>query len=464
MNSRILRFLTIALLIAFGTASCDKDEDEFVAPPQFALTSEYSNEVALDWMHFYLDIERFTPGYRPPVSARTAGYIGLTAYEAVVGGMPDYNPISGNFFGLSIPKPKEGEEYHWPTCLHAAYTKSFGYFFPNAPSAQQQRLFTLEQKYNDKFSAEVPLEVYNRSKAYGETVAALVYEWSQSDVAGHQAYLRNNDPSYAPPSGPGLWQPTYPDYSAALLPHWGEVRTFAATDDDSVPAPLAYSEDPNSELYVQAKEVMVKVNKIKAGNPEYPEDEWIADFWSDDCPTKTFTPAARWIAITNQLIEEKGARLDLAVFAYAKVGMGLNDAGVRCWHEKYRYNVLRPIDYIRQVMAGQEGWNSIMCPTSGNFLTPNFPAYPSGHATFGGVAAEILTDLFGFNYAMTDRCHEGRVEFLSTPRSYKNFYEMAQENAYSRLPIGVHYKMDAEAGVELGYQIGRKINNLPWKK
>jgi membrane-associated phospholipid phosphatase len=209
---------------------------------------------------------------------------------------------------------------------------------------------------------------------------------------------------------------------------------------------------------------MVKVNKIKAGNPEYPEDEWIADFWSDDCPTKTFTPAARWIAITNQLIEEKGARLDLAVFAYAKVGMGLNDAGVRCWHEKYRYNVLRPIDYIRQVMAGQEGWNSIMCPTSGNFLTPNFPAYPSGHATFGGVAAEILTDLFGFNYAMTDRCHEGRVEFLSTPRSYKNFYEMAQENAYSRLPIGVHYKMDAEAGVELGYQIGRKINNLPWKK
>ncbi len=461
MNSRILRFLTVALLVAFGAVSCDKDE--FVAPVTFTLTEDFSNEVALDWMKFYLEIERYTPGYRPPVSARTAAYIGLTGYEAVVGGMPDYNSLSGYFFGLSVPSPKADEEYHWPTCLHAAYAKSFSYFFPIAPSAQQQRLFTLEQKYNDKFSAEVPQEVYNRSKAYGETVAAIVFEWSQSDAAGHEGYLHNNDPSFVPPTGVGFWQPTYPDFSPALLPHWGEVRTFAATEDDGVPSPLPYSEDPNSEIYVQAKEVMIKVNKIKGGNPDYPEDEWIADFWSDDCPTKTFTPAGRWIAITNQLLEEKNARLDLAVYAYAKVCMGLNDAGVRCWHEKYKYNVLRPIDYIRNVM-GQSDWNTIMCPSSGNYYTPPFPAYPSGHATFGGVSAEILTDIFGYNHSMTDRCHEGRVEFLSTPRSFGNFYDMAVENGYSRLPIGVHYRMDAEAGVELGYQIGKKINNLPWKK
>ena len=112
---------------------------------------------------------------------------------------------------------------------------------------------------------------------------------------------------------------------------------------------------------------------------------------------------------------------------------------------------------------GQSDWNTLMCPADGNFYTPNFPAYPSGHATFSAASAEILTDLFGFDHPMTDRCHEGRVEFLSTPRSFGSFYEMAEENAYSRIPLGVHFRMDAEAGLDLGYRIGKKVNRLPWK-
>jgi len=40
---------------------------------------------------------------------------------------------------------------------------------------------------------------------------------------------------------------------------------------------------------------------------------------------------------------------------------------------------------------------------------------------------------------------------------------MAQENAYSRLPIGVHFRMDSEAALDLGYKVGRRVNNLPWQ-
>ena len=151
------------------------------------------------------------------------------------------------------------------------------------------------------------------------------------------------------------------------------------------------------------------------------------------------------------------------MYAYAKVSFALCDAGIRCWGEKYVYNYIRPIDYIRQVM-GQPDWNTIMCPADGNFYTPNFPTYPSGHATFGAASAEVLSDLFGYSYSMTDRCHEGRVEFLSTPRSFGSFDEMADENAYSRIPLGVHFRMDAEAGVDLGHKVGKKVNSLPCKK
>jgi len=65
---------------------------------------------------------------------------------------------------------------------------------------------------------------------------------------------------------------------------------------------------------------------------------------------------------------------------------------------------------------------------------------------------------------MTDRCHEGRPEFIGTPRAFNSFYEMAEENAESRIPLGVHYRMDCEQGVNLGYRCGRRVNQLPWKK
>lgn len=467
MNIRSLRIIIILCLTNLAIFSCKKDE--IILPiveeeeEELPLAKDFSNEVAKSWMDFFLEIERFTPGYRPPVSARASAYIGLTGYEALVGGMPEFNSFSGYYPALNVPTIAPEREYHWPTVLNNAYATAFARFFPNAPSAQQQKQFELEKYYNDRFATEVPLDVYNRSIEYGETVAKAVFDWSKTDTKGHEGYLRNNDPNYNAPSGEGLWQPTYPDFAPALLPRWGEVRTFAAGEDDVIPPPIPFSYKDDSELYIQATEVMIKVNKIKDGNPDYPDDEWIADFWSDDCPTKTFTPSARWIAIASQAIGIKKLNLDEAVYLYAKIGMALSDAGVRAWHEKYRYNVMRPIDYIANIM-GEQQWNTIMCPSSGNYFTPPFPAYPSGHATFGAVASEVLTEMFGSSFPVLDRSHEGRSEFISKPRAFNNFYEMAEENAYSRLPIGVHFRMDAETGLDLGYRIGRKINNLPWKK
>lgn len=461
MNNKFTNAI-IVLLLMFGVFACQK-ESPVLLPDELPKTADFDNEVALEWMQFYLEIERYTPGYLPPVSARASAYICLAAYQAVVPGMAEsYNSLQSTFPAMKLPEAESGQEYHWPTALHAAYSSIFSAFFPTAPASMQQKLFALKQKFNIEFGQTVPADVYKRSSDFGTAVANAVYNWSKTDASGHEAYLHNTDPSYQPPNFAGSWQPTYPDYSQALLPYWGQVRTFVASSDDNAPQPLPFSTDPTSQIYVQAKEVKNLVNLIKGGQ-NY-EDRWIANFWSDDCPILTFTPSGRWIAVTNQLISTKKSSLDEAVYAYAKVCMALSDSGVRCWNEKYKYNYLRPVDYIRQMMGDTE-WNTVMCPDgSGNYFTPPFPAYPSGHATFGAAAAEVLTDVFGISTAMTDRCHEGRTEFISTPRSFQSFYEMAEENAYSRIPLGVHFRMDAEAGLKLGYQIGRKVNRLPWKK
>ena len=92
--------------------------------------------------------------------------------------------------------------------------------------------------------------------------------------------------------------------------------------------------------------------------------------------------------------------------------------------------------------------------------TPNFPAYPSGHATFGAAAGEILKSIFGNKISITDRSHEDNKEFIGTPRSFNSFDKMILENATSRLYLGVHYRMDCDEGLRLGKIIGMNAAKL----
>ena len=81
----------------------------------------------------------------------------------------------------------------------------------------------------------------------------------------------------------------------------------------------------------------------------------------------------------------------------------------------------------------------------------------------GSSATEILASVFGYNYPMTDRSHEFRTDFAGEPRSYSQLFFMTLENAWSRVPLGVHFRMDSEAATNLGTGIIKKVNNLHGK-
>ncbi len=460
------QLLAVFAFFALLLSSCSEDKlpvIDDISSSAIRPTEQFTANLALKWNELFLEVERFSEGYRPPVSARASAYVNLAAYEAAYPGMQDKYRSFGNYYeGLDLPEFAFLGDIHYPTAINAAYETSLRHFFPTAPATQLFKIVELANSFNEEYKSQLPIEVFVRSRKFGREVADAVFKWSSTDVEGHNAYTRNNDASYIPPAGTGKWKPTFPDFSPALLPRWGRVRTFAADTRDIVADPLPYSDSPSSEIYQQAKRVELLVNEVKANKK--PEDRWIADFWSDDCPILTFTPAGRWVAIANQVVVKEKPNLAKAIETYAKVGMALCDAGIRCWHEKYRFNYERPIDYVRRVM-GDQNWNTVMCPDgSGNYFTPPFPAYPSGHATFGAAAAIVLADLYGDTYKMIDRCHEGRTEFISAPRAFNSFFAMAEENAYSRIPLGVHFEMDAVEGLNLGYGVGSKVNALPWRK
>ncbi len=449
----LLAFLAAGLFIQ----AC-KDVD---SEPVEDLVKNYDYRASFEWNELFLEIERYAAGYRPGPAPRALAYMGLSAYEACIKGMPDFNSVANLYPGLAIPAISAGD-YHWPTVVNASYGYLMPRFFPNVTDNLKQKITALENQWNDKALADVSQEVFERSRNYGQAVASAIWEYSKTDGVGHDHYLDpfqgyNWENHY---SKDGDWKPTFPGPGKPMGGVWGGARAFAISQDEKLcKPPLPYSASPQSELYSQALEVYAQNTPTLSY-----EDEWVGEFWSDDLVNLTFSPGPRWTAIGNQVLKLENSDLETAIFMHVKVGMALNDASVGCWYSKYYYNVERPQTYINRVF--DPAWKpALYNPLTGEEgFTPSFPAYPSGHSTMGAAGAEVLGSVFGYAYSMTDRCHENRTEFEGVPRTFGSFFEMAQENAWSRVPLGVHFRMDCEEGVRFGTVIGREVNNLPWKK
>ncbi|MEP6646386.1 MAG: vanadium-dependent haloperoxidase [Saprospiraceae bacterium] len=477
MNSRklLLLFSSLSLFIILFTVSC-KEEPNLT--PTTKLVKDYTAEAPLKWNKLFLEVERYADGYRPGPAPRALGYMGFAAYEACISGMPEYNSLRSLYPAVNIPQIQTGVEYHWPTVVHSIYKTMFPLFFNGKfngggelPGGVRNDWNSLISELDSKYLAEAGEEVYNRSKAYGESVANSIWDWSTTDPYGHEAYKNpfgnySTNETYdwaAHYKGPGDWEPTVPGPTTPMYPYYGKARTWALKETEKTCLPpshyfMSYSEDPHSEYYSEAIQAYSK-NAASDYNVE-----WVGEFWSDDLFNLTFSPGPRWIAIGNQIIEREHAPLDKAIEAYAKTGMSLNDAAVACWYSKYLYNTERPVTYIKKFIDPNYKSN-LDNPLTGQIgFVPPFPAYPSGHSTMGGAGAESLASVFGYSYGMTDNCHLGRTEFEGVPRTFSSLHEMANENAWSRVLLGTHWYADCEEGVRFGTVIGQKVDALPWKK
>jgi membrane-associated phospholipid phosphatase len=441
------------VFLLFLVTSCNKTTQEGTP---LEPVNKIEATVANDWMDNFLNVERYAPGFRPPVAARSLGFINLAAYEAITPSSTVYKSIAPNFSGLSIPVRESGKTYDDQAVVNEVYYQMMKNFFPHVTDEYKASIETQYKKFD---ASKIAVDVLTRSKLYGQAVAKAVFDYSLTDVQASKGYLNNQPADYVPPTGAGKWQPSFPDFGKAMLPYWGKTKTFVISESEKLsPAPIAYSNNISSPFFFQAFEVHQTTTPLSY------EQQWIGEFWSDDIYQLTFEPAGRWIAIAQQVVRKEKVSLEKAIYTYAKISIGLSDAGVACWKSKFTYNVERPVSYIRREINAN--WTSkLNNPLKKvNGVTPPFPAYPSGHSSFGGAAAEALTDIYGANYAMTDNCHLGRTEFIGTPRAFKSFSAMAEENAYSRIPLGVHYRMDCSEGLRLGIVAGKAVNRLAWKK
>jgi hypothetical protein len=165
-----LCLLMICSLIGFATQLTAVEP----SPPPDA----YPAEVATAWFDTLYDVVK-TEKLTPPQAARVYGIVSVALYETLVRGSQGHRPLVGQLNDLaSVPSPRPGRVYHWPTVANSAMATAVRGLFPAASAESVAAIGALEQIFAGEFQAMVRPVVYERSVAHGREVAEAILVWA----------------------------------------------------------------------------------------------------------------------------------------------------------------------------------------------------------------------------------------------------------------------------------------------
>ena len=379
--------------------------------------------------------------FTPPVASRIYANCALAMYEAGRFVDSSYPSIVINLQGFdSMPKPSKGREIDFSVAAIQAFCETAKKitFSASEIKAYQDSMIGI-------YGQDLSEETLMNSIAFGQQVADVVAKRLSTD---NYKETRGFDRFDVKTEDKKRWIPTLPDYADALEPHWYRMKPFTLKAPDEVKADSypEYNEDSTSVYYKELKEVY----DISKNLTDKQID--IAIFWDDNpfvsnhkghvmFQDKKMTPGGHWMAIAAKACRDDHANFTKSLKAYAYTSIGLYDAFISCWHEKYRSLRIRPQTAIQRLIEQQ--WTSYI-------QTPPFPEHTSGHSTISASAAEMLTHLFGDGHGYTD---SSELEYNLPIRSFKSFRDAASEASISRVYGGIHYSSGCDNGSKMGIKV-----------
>jgi len=266
----------------------------------------------------------------------------------------------------------------------------------------------------------------------------------------------------------------------ALGAHWGACIAFVLQSPDQFRAPPPPS--MTSFAYATAYHEVKQLGGDGVVTPTLrtAEQTFIGVFWAYDGTPSLCAPPRLYNQIAVGIADQRKLNtVDLARLL-ALVNTAMADAGMAIWESKYFYDVWRPITGIREADpgtgptgTGDDNPQTICDPTflpmgapasnlTGPNFTPPFPAYPSGHAGFGGALFQTLRRFFGtdaipFTFVSDEfngitRDNSGNVRPY-IPRSFSSLSQAEEENGQSRIYLGIHWSFDKTEGIAQGRRI-----------
>jgi hypothetical protein len=436
----------------------------------------------------------------PTLSSRAMAIVHLAMYDAHAGVVN--NPVALPRYLTFPPNPPGGANAAAAVaaaahaCLSALYSRQK----PHFDSAHQ--------------AAGLSGAGLAAGHAFGLAVAAAMLADRASDPSA-------SDNGYASSMHPGGHRPDPANPGQGYhAPFYGKKsKLFAATALFGLNAPPAIGSPAYETALDQVRGKGIAPELMGTLPTTYSkrtvDEAAIGLYWAYDGPRELGTPPRLYNQIVREIAIAKGNNVDQNARLFALVNAALGDAGILAWREKYIHDVWRPVVGVREhdpsmgpaaptakdnidndcdpewLPFGAPSSNSYV-PATGRFdknFTPPFPAYPSGHATFGAAALHMVRLFYGVPKGDCKKDDIYKGPFVSDemngvtqdnqgnvrPRHLRKFddglWQMIEENGFSRVFLGVHWSFDAFAlkpngkpdvkqnigGVPLGLKIAEDI-------
>ncbi len=407
-----------------------------------ALTIAWSNpsgaDVILDWNRVVNDTMKFEAG-SPTAASRSMAMVHTAMFDAV-------NAVEQRYHSFAYEAAAASKTASLEAAAAQAARDVLSSLYPNRTSVFDNALA-------QTLSAVSNVNDRDAGRAIGAQSAAAMLALRNNDGSGD---MTRHDPVLER----GRWRPTPPDFAGAMTPKWGAVTPFTLEANDQF-QPVAPPSLTSAEYTAAFNEVKSLGEKHSTTRTD--EQTEIGLFWAYDVATLG-PPPVLYNQIAAVIARDHGNTLMQNARMFALLNLAQADAGIAAWGAKYVYDVWRPISGVQ--LADTDGnpdteadldWEPLGAPGNGvrPDFTPPFPAYVSGHAAFGAAVLSTIGAFYGTD-DITFTIGSDEFDGILRPevfRSYNSLGEAIVENAISRIYLGIHWRFDAEQGVELGMNI-----------
>ncbi|WP_288426433.1 phosphatase PAP2 family protein [uncultured Spirosoma sp.] len=359
------------------------------------------------------------PFANPPYTARALAYLSVAQYDALVATWyykKQYNRAAPSTVDSGIkPALPVAAMSSYPsedavvamasyTVLKAMFPGEVPYLDAKLAEHQNSRLWAGMNVASDvsagtSLGSQVAAKVMARAKTDGMSTSN-----NQSVTGGMIKDVQTRGLSE-------VWVSQESPARPPMLPNYGVVKTW--NFDQATMVKIR----PDAPPAIGSPEFTKALDELKTiQRTQTREQARIANYWADG--VGSYTPPGHWHrTAANAAHDARYSEVRMAR-TLALVGTALMDAAICCWDTKYYYYYPRPQQFGLKTSVG----------------LPNFPAYTSGHSTFSGAAAVVLSGIF--------------------PDQADDFMAKANEASVSRMYGLIHYRFDCEVGMACGKKIG----------
>jgi hypothetical protein len=293
-----------------------------------------------------------------------------------------------------------------------------------------------------------PSGYVRRGAAIGGHVAAEVLAWRLND-----GWIVSPFPPYVEPLVPGRWQPTPPNNPSPAFTHLQGAKPLALlTSTQYLPPPPPVL---TSEKYA-ADFNEVKLLGKSDSVARTAEQTAIARLWAGIAATGTGTATnygGIWNSIVRDVARDRGLSLVETARLFALVNVSVHDGLQTAQASKFVFGMWRPVTAIRQADTDlnlatdpDPSWLPLL-------TTPPYPSYAGNMAMIGASAATALQLAFGTNDVPVTATWRQSGGLPDVSHQFPGFWEVAEDQADSRIYGGIHYRFDHVASQQAAKSI-----------